>query len=164
MSVDIINVLIGAISALLIPTVTFFYRSHKKRSDFKKVKKMIFSEYISPIEELTDTLTAKTYAIYSATIMYTSQRLDYLLNDEVKYMNSENQFAIIRLIEYTKIYLKAVSDILNAYTFVGPEPSASHSEEVEKKGPKIKIITQKYKQTIDDYINLKIDRFPKDKK
>jgi len=161
MSVDIINILIGAGVAVIIPIVTFFYRSYKKWKDLKKVKKMILSEYIDPIDELTDTLSAETYDSYSARTKYTIQRLEYLLNKEVKYMNSENQFAIIRLIEYTKMYLTGVIDTLNTYTFVSPEPNVYRSEEIERKVPEIKNMTQKYKQTINDYINLKIDRFPK---
>ena len=116
-------------------------------------------EYIKPIENII-----KDYHSYgknppSKEIAEKTKKLDYLLKNEINYLNSSNQFKIIRLIEYTKFCFSKLIKVSNSYGFKSMAPSSDLKEDKEK-SEKLKNIVQKYKDTRERYIKLEIDNFP----
>lgn len=155
MTPQLTNFLIGAATASFIPFISFGYRKYTNWNDLRVVKKMIFKEYIDPLDKLTDNLNMDTFTKYQSEAGKMVKRLEYLLENEVKYMNTENRFAVIRMIQYTKMYFKAVLNKIIFYMHISPE---SKSNDVIERIPiEIKELTEKYKSTLDDYIRLKRD-------
>ena len=149
----------GAITTLIIPACIKIYQICRDKCQFYKFKKMIDEEYIKPIENII-----KDYHSYgknppSKEIAEKTKKLDYLLKNEINYLNSSNQFKIIRLIEYTKFCFSKLIKVSNSYGFKSMAPSSDLKEDKEK-SEKLKNIVQKYKDTRERYIKLEIDNFP----
>lgn len=148
--------LIGAATAAFIPFISFLYNKYKKRNDLKVIKEMIFREYIDPLDKLTDSLSIDTSDEYRSKVFEKLKRLDYLLDSEVKYMNEENRFEVIRMIQYTMMYYKQVLNNVDAYR--RPDQFKS-PDSIERLPRSIKEFTKQYKETLNDYMNLKRDYF-----
>jgi len=152
----------GAITTLIIPGCIKIYQVCRDKNQFDKFKKMIDEEYIKPIEN-----TIKDYHSYIENppreeIENKSKKLDYLLKNEINYLNSNNQFKIIRLIEYTKCCFRELNNVSIYYGFKAPDDSYDFKEDKEK-SIELKNIVQKYKDTREKYIKLEIDNFPLEK-
>lgn len=149
----------GAITTLIIPACIKFYQVRRDKHQFDKFKEMIDEEYIKPIEN-----TIKDYHSYIENppreeIENKIKKLDYLLKNEINYLNSNNQFKIIRLIEYTKSCFSKLNKASIDYGFRAPDDSCDFKEDKEK-SIELKNIVQKYKDTREKYIKLEIDNFP----
>lgn len=155
------NILIGAVTASFIPFISFCYSKYKRWNELRKIKEMLFKEYINPLDELTNELNRTTESEYRTELRLIHKRMDYLLENEIKYMSSDNQFEIIRMIEYTKMYLFQLNEILKEYTFHDTTPVIT--DEIQDKQPEMKELTTKYKNTINAYKDLKRDYLVKEK-
>lgn len=149
----------GAITTLIIPACIKIYQVCRDKYQFCKFKKMIDKEYIKPIEN-----TIKDYHSYIENpprkeIENKSKKLDYLLKNEINYLKSNNQFKIIRLIEYTKSCFCALNNVSNDYGFKAPNDPYDFKKDKET-SIELKNIVQKYKDTREKYIKLEIDNFP----
>lgn len=149
----------GAITTLIIPACIKIYQVCMDKYQFYKFKKMIDKEYIKSIENII-----KNYHSYDTNpardeIGKKVKKLDYLLANEINYLNSNNKFKIIRLIEYTKICFSKLIKVSDTYGF-NPITASYNSKKDKEKSEKLKNIVQKYKDTRAKYIKLEIDDFP----
>lgn len=121
---------------------------------------MLFEEYVNPLVKLTDKLDSKRKENYKKEVLRIIKRLNYVLENEIAYLNSENQFKIIRMIEYTKSYLANIHKILTDYTYQSMQAVANEEDMIQDR-TKIKELTKHYKDTIDKYSSLEIDQLVK---
>ena len=151
---DVFSFFLGIISSIIIPLVSFIYKKIKLDLELKKIEKMIITEYVKPIENKLNNFPS-TKTDIEKMIGDKAKRLTYLNEHEIKYMNFDNQFSIIRMIEYTKMYYKQIDKILNKqYDFIDTteNPISQISELTE-----LIDLTKKYKKTLNQYIKLKRD-------
>ena len=120
---------------------------------------MFDEEYIKPIENIINDYRSYNKNPPSEEIKKKIEKMDYLKENEIKHLNSNNRFKIIRLIEYTKICFSKLIRVSNCYGFKPLTASYDFKEDKEK-SIKLKNIVQKYKDTREKYIKLKIDNFP----
>lgn len=149
----------GAITTLILPACIKIYQVCRSKCQFYKFKKMIDKEYIKPIENIIENYHFYSKNPPSEEITKKCEKLNYLLSNEINYLNSNNQFKIIRLIEYTKICFSKLNGISKSYDFK-PMTASSDFKEDKEKSEKLKNIVQKYKNTREKYIRLEIDDFP----
>lgn len=149
----------GAITTLIIPACIKIYQVCRDKYQFYKFKKMIDEEYIKPTENIIKNYHSYSKNPPSKEITEKCEKLDYLLKNEINYLNSNNQFKIIRLIEYTKFCFSKLIKVSNSYGFK-PMTASSDFKEDKEKSIKLKNIVQKYKDTREKYIKLEIDNFP----
>ena len=130
--------------------------SGKAKEDLKKI--VIYIK-----KNLNEPTIARKYAQLIneriRTLKYIPQRYMIIEDNEIKHLNSNNRFKIIRLIEYTKICFSKLIRVSNCYGFKPLTASYDFKEDKEK-SIKLKNIVQKYKDTREKYIKLKIDNFP----
>ena len=150
--------LFGFATAIIIPLSSFLYKSYRKKKDLELVKKMIFKEYIDLFDHETEELSTETYVKYLGKVRDKQESLKRLLENEIKFMNSENQFKIIRMIEYTRMYLDALERKLNVYSLIGPFNQIGEMA-VANIPSDVKDMNKAYKMTLNDYIILERDRF-----
>jgi len=147
------------ITLILIPAFIQFYKYSRDKYNFRKFKKMFDEEYIKPIENIINDYRSYNKNPPSEEIKKKIEKMDYLKENEIKHLNSNNRFKIIRLIEYTKICFSKLIRVSNCYGFKPLTASYDFKEDKEK-SIKLKNIVQKYKDTREKYIKLKIDNFP----
>lgn len=160
MNVETLNFMLGAIVALIFPLINLSFKSFKKWNELRKIKKMLFEEYVNPLEKCTEKLDFKGKENYQKEVFRIIKRLNYVLENEIAYLNSENQFKIIRMIEYTKSYLANIHKILMGYTYQSIHAAANEEDMIQDR-TKIKELTKHYKDTIDKYSSLEIDQLVK---
>ena len=150
--------LVGFLTAIFIPLSSFLYNHYKNKKELEEVRNMIFKEYVDPIDQKVEELSYETYYDFSSLIDKKEEGLKRLLENEIKFMNSENQFKIIRMIEYTKMYLYLSDRKLIIYTYVNNPLAPIENVVVSNIPSDLRDLTKAYKITLDDYINLKRDR------
>lgn len=158
-SIETLNFILGAIVALIIPLINLVWKKYKQRSELSKIKNMILKEYVNPVSNDVQGLKLNSKPYFKEQLKISNQRLDYLLKKEVSYMNSEIQFEVIRMIEYTKMYFVSAAHLLTYYTdYISVRPGRndkrSEDEAYKKTGEKLTKLTNHYKETIDDYTEL----------
>lgn len=153
---QILYILAGAIISQIFPLLNFIFIKCKHRYELSKIKKMIYHEYVNPLEEMLDDISTETDHIFREELHNSVERIEYLKENEIKYLNSEIQFEIIRMIEYTKSYLKILEDIITQYEYPSLKavPPGQSNKEYSEKIRKGKSLTTHYKNTIDRYIKL----------
>ena len=149
----------GAIITLIIPATNKFYHHCKNKHQFNDFKKMIDKEYIKPIEDIVENYKSYDMNPEKSKIQDKVKKLDYLLKNEIVYLNTDNKFKIIRLIEYTKICFIKLIKISEEYGY-SPLTASYNSDEDKEKVKKLNKVVQEYKNTREKYINLEIDNFP----
>jgi hypothetical protein len=149
----------GAIITLIIPAINKVYHHCKNKHQFDDFKNMIDKEYIKPIEDLVGNYKSYEMNTEKSKIQDKLKKLDYLLENEIVYLNTDNKFKIIRLIEYTKFCFKKLIEVSDEYGY-SPLTASYNSDKDKEKVKKLNKVVQEYKNTREKYINLEIDDFP----
>ena len=150
--------LVGFLTAIFIPLSSFLYNCYKNKKELNEVKIMIFKEYVDTIDQYIEGLNQETSTDLTNLLRKKKASLNSLLENEIKFMNSENQFKIIRMIEYTNMYLELAENKMIIYSYVNNPFSPIENEVVSNIPSDLRDLTKAYKITLDDYINLKRDR------
>lgn len=157
-----INILIGFILGLIPPLIKGLYnriRSLKKKIEFMN---LIKNTYILPIHKLL--LDARNSKVDVLTIINEIEslvkKLSYLKNEELEYLNSEEQFFYIRVIEFAKRKLYLIHTQLKGYKYVPMQEgniTRQHNEYEKENINKSLEIIDEYLDNVDDYAKLNID-------
>lgn len=115
------NILLGAvlgftlsiISQMVISITNYFNNKNKVR----KFEKLIFNTYIKDIKASLEHSEDGNIEELKKNVSVSIQKIDYLLKNELSYLNAAWQFEAIRICELAKAKLKQVSDQLNMCPF-----------------------------------------------
>lgn len=157
--IQILYIVVGAIISQFFPLLNWCHKKYTNKKKLRKIKNMMYKEYINPLKEALENINTKTDPAFRHELDDAICRLEYLQEHEIKYLSSEIQFEIIRVIEYTTSYLKKLEDIIMHYEYANLKsvPSEQVDKEYNKKITKGKKLTTHYKNTIDEYIKLQRD-------
>ncbi|EHR37231.1 hypothetical protein ACWOB1_06620 [Facklamia languida] len=157
-----INILIGFLLGLIPPLCKGIYtylRSLKRKNDFKN---LIIKIYILPIKENLKDAKSGSIDVKSITdkIESMGKKLSYLKNEELKFLNSEEQFFYIRVLEFTKSKLCLICNKLKDYNYVSFQKDNTIRQvnefEEENINKSLEIIDE-YINNVNDYAKLKTD-------
>jgi len=147
---SIIIAVVGTVLVpILIPITSWGVRKFTLWCEFRKFKNMINENYIESIDEKID---KEDYLSLTTVASDTVKRVEYL-SSELAYLESGNQFEMIRYVEYIKSYCKVISRISKLYTL--PQ-NIKEEEKIKKK--KVEEIREIFDVTKKDYIKLKRDK------
>lgn len=140
---------------LLLSISNILYRFFSKKIKILKFKKMIYTEYVESIFDFKGNNISECKNNISDSI----EKLNYLKDNELLYCNSEGQFELIRIVEYTKLILKECNDYLNPDTFSDTTVEAAVLNDLnnERKINTCKNYLKQCENNIENYINLKTD-------
>ena len=115
------NILLGAVLGFtlsiisqLITSVTNYLNNKNK---VRKFEKLIFNTYIKDIKVSLERSEDGNIEELKRDVSVSINKIDYLLNNELSYLNAAWQFEAIRICELAKAKLKQVSDQLDVYSF-----------------------------------------------
>ena len=115
------NILLGAVLGFtlsiisqLITSVTNYLNNKNKVRKFEKV---IFNTYIKDIKVSLERSEDGNIEELKRDVSVSINKIDYLLKNELSYLNAAWQFEAIRICELAKAKLKQVSDQLDVYSF-----------------------------------------------
>lgn len=138
---------------------------------FKNFDEMIDKSYINSFHKLLDKYSKETNfkkkikieEEIKKHIKKNVERLNYLKEEEISFLNTDNQFKIVRLIEFTKSYFKVSEDALTYYSFHSPDDTEEdYNKDYEERKKIIIKVKKSYKKNKKDYLNLKTDFLLKD--
>lgn len=158
----LLGFILGLMSQLILSKIKESKKNKKDNEEFRVFKEMISTVYIKPFhEELEKYSLESNRTTYSELIPYTTsaeKRLIFLKEEEISFLKSDNQFKMVRLIEFTKTYFKEARRVLNFYTF---KPLDANNEDYDKDKDiqleNIRILKLSYEKNKNDYMNLKTD-------
>lgn len=158
----LLGFILGLMSQLILSKIKENKKNKKDNEEFRVFKEMISNVYIKPFhEELEKYSLESDRTTYSKLIPYTTSaenRLIFLKEEEISFLKSDNQFKMVRLIEFTKTYFKEARRVLNFYTF---KPLDANNEDYDKDKDiqlkNIRILKLSYEKNKNDYMNLKTD-------
>ena len=141
------NILLGAVLGFtlsiisqLITSVTNYLNNKNK---VRKFEKLIFNTYIKDIKVSLERSE--------------DGNIDYLLKNELSYLNAAWQFEAIRICELAKAKLKQVSDQLDVYSFKDITAIEKDSDIKINKEKSLLIIAD-YEKTVKKYSKLKAEK------
>jgi len=159
---SIASIIIAIVGTVLIPILTpitsWGVREVTSWCEFNRFKNMIDKDYAKPIDER---INKKNYSDFVELNSDITKRLDYLITSELSYLNlkSNNQFKMIRYVEYLKSYCKITIEIYKLY---GNPKTEEEQKKIRTK--KIENVKNIYHDTKQDYVDLKRDKLLDDKK
>ena len=141
-------------------------KRRKKKKDIKEFNSfdsMIMNDYIIPIDNLLEEyFSARNpddVSLIKRRIKDVIERLEYLKENEIYFIKTDNQFKMIRLIEFTKSYFYQINEALDYYSFT--QPTANRKEykrDTITHEKKVKKIQENYSKKKSNYLNLKLDQ------
>lgn len=160
-----ISLIVSIVGTILIPLIYTLIKIYLLKRELKSFEKLVEEDYIKKIDQLVEEYGYDSDRILNDEINNKLQRIGLLKTEELIYLNSTNQFKMIRSVELVKSYLKNIKDITEIYFFRQPFPSPDvEAEEALKYEKTIKIkkealVTLKsaYHNNKRDYIRLKRD-------
>lgn len=155
--VSLIALVVSITGTLIIPLWNQRKKDKQLKNEIKKFQQMIETEYVSDLNQEIDNLIQGSsnfsqQKFNSKFIDNNLKRLQYMLVNELIFVTSENQFKLIRMVEFTKMYYKNVDNIVKLYGI--PEESNKADTLKIKALVKIKIL---YKDKLEKYANLETD-------
>lgn len=173
---NIWNMLFTILGSLITLFFTSIYNDFKNKKSFEKIKNAFFEYHIKPVSELIEVHKAeldkqdnlgageknqiKATALHQKLIEIVDnkiKRLNYFRKNELPDFNSDNKLKLLRLTGFTLSYLKLIhyfhSDVY-PFTNTKAVPVERILNEQKGKSKCYLKITQNFKETIDDYINL----------
>ena len=155
------NILLGAIigftlsviSQLIASISKLFYKKYKIAS----FRKLIFNTYIKDVKDGLMLPGDGNIAELKKSVSNSITKLDYLLKNELTYLNADWQFEAIRICELAKAKLKQVSDQLNMYSFKDTTAIENDSDIKINKEKSLLIIAD-YEKTVKKYSELKAEK------
>jgi len=154
--------ILGAITAIIIPSLSYLFRVVNRKYKRCKFKELLFEEYVNTIEtEIKNKNKEHEFVDYEKVLAKQIRRLDYLKNEEISFINSDNQFYYARSIEYTKSLLKLLSNETVKYEYRSMNPTEEQLQEqkefTKNKKHQMMELVKIYKRDFDKYMNLEID-------
>lgn len=156
------SVLLGFILGILGQVALSKIKESKDKKEFKKFEEMITKEYINPYHELSEDYFGEVNSVSNsdlrALMVTLTKRINHLKEEEIHFLKIDNQFKMIRLIEFTKGYFQQSVEILNTYSFQYPNATQEdYANEKETHRKKIEKLRTKYTNKKEKYLNLEVD-------
>ena len=155
------NILLGAVLGFtlsiisqLITSVTNYLNNKNK---VRKFEKLIFNTYIKDIKVSLERSEDGNIEELKRDVSVSINKIDYLLKNELSYLNAAWQFEAIRICELAKAKLKQVSDQLNVYSFKDITAIEKDSDIKINKEKSLLIIAD-YEKTVKKYSKLKAEK------
>lgn len=155
------NILLGAVLGFtlsiisqLITSVTNYLNNKNK---VRKFEKLIFNTYIKDIKVSLERSEDGNIEGLKKDVSVSINKIDYLLKNELSYLNAAWQFEAIRICELAKAKLKQVSDQLNVYSFKDITAIQNDSDIKINKEKSLLIIAD-YEKTVKKYSELKAEK------
>ena len=155
------NILLGAVLGFtlsiisqLITSVTNYLNNKNK---VRKFEKLIFNTYIKDIKVSLERSEDGNIEELKKEVSVSINKIDYLLKNELSYLNAAWQFEAIRICELAKAKLKQVSDQLNVYSFKDITAIEKDSDIKINKEKSLLIIAD-YEKTVKKYSKLKAEK------
>lgn len=157
--VSILAFIVSITGTLVIPWCKDEKEKEQLQQELDKFKKMLVEEYLEEFTELIDEIfETKSYLLSDVASQLEeisgkkTKRLKYMLENELIYLSSKNQFKLMRMTEFTMAYFTNTQKILEVYS---PNLDRSKSEEIKIK--ELKKLTDNYHLKIEEYANLETD-------
>lgn len=155
------NILLGAVLGFtlsiisqLITSVTNYLNNKNK---VRKFEKLIFNTYIKDIKVSLERSEDGNIEELKKDVSVSINKIDYLLKNELSYLNAAWQFEAIRICELAKAKLKQVSDQLNVYSFKDITAIEKDSDIKINKEKSLLIIAD-YEKIVKKYSELKAEK------
>lgn len=164
-TIAIISVVVAIVGTLIMPYVVYKFKIYKLNEEMKDFEKLIAEMYIKDLNNLIENYDLDSDVKIKKCIDDKIAKLSYLKSEELIHLNSDNQFKMIRLVEFTKAYIKNISDVINMHGILQP----FHSEETEiaenikiskvfdLKEKALTLLKQGYENNKTDYTELRKD-------
>lgn len=158
----LLSVFIGFLLGILGQFASSKIKEHKDKKEFKRFNKMITKEYVEPYHALADVYfnasDSSTKDDLINTLAESVRKIGYLKEEELRFLKSDNQFIMIRLIEFTKIYFNQSIGILKTYSFQNPTANQEdYDKEKEIHRENVNELRKKYSEQKEKYLNLEVD-------
>lgn len=158
----LLSVFIGFLLGILGQFVSSKTKEHKDKKEFKRFNKMITKEYVEPYHSLSDLYfnagDSSTKDDLINTLAESVRKLGYLKEEELRFLKSDNQFRMIRLIEFTKIYFNQSLEVFKKYSFQDPTANREdYDKEKEVHRENVNELRKKYSEQKEKYLNLEVD-------
>ena len=155
------NILLGAVLGFtlsiisqLITSVTNYLNNKNK---VRKFEKLIFNTYIKDIKVSLERSEDGNIEELKRDVSVSINKIDYLLKNELSYLNAAWQFEAIRICELAKAKLKQVSDQLDVNSFKDITAIEKDSDIKINKEKSLLIIAD-YEKTVKKYSKLKAEK------
>ena len=155
------NILLGAVLGFtlsiisqLITSVTNYLNNKNK---VRKFEKLIFNTYIKDIKVSLERSEDGNIEELKRDVSVSINKIDYLLKNELSYLNAAWQFEAIRICELAKAKLKQVSDQLDVYSFKDITAIEKDSD-IKINKEKSLLIIAAYEKTVKKYSKLKAEK------
>ena len=143
-----------SIISQLITSVTNYLNNKNK---VRKFEKLIFNTYIKDIKVSLERSEDGNIEELKRDVSVSINKIDYLLKNELSYLNAAWQFEAIRICELAKAKLKQVSDQLDVYSFKDITAIEKDSDIKINKEKSLLIIAD-YEKTVKKYSKLKAEK------
>jgi len=158
----LLGFILGLSSQIILSKMQENRKKKKDEAEFSIFEEMIWNDYVTPFHKILEDYSKGSGRLeYSKLTGYTKSvenRLIFLKEQEITFLNSDNQFKMVRLIEFTKTYFKEVRIVLNFYTFKPLNASAEEYDKDKKIQEKnIEILKVSYEKNREKYMDLKTD-------
>jgi len=159
--IALLSVSVGFLLGILGQFASAKIKERKDRKEFEGFNEMITTEYVEPYRKLSEGYFNEDASVSNGEVTaYLSKSitsLTYLKTEEISFLKTDNQFKMIRLIEFTKSYFRESQRILNEYSFQSPLPGPKDSDK-EMHREKIDKLEEEYKNKKEKYLNLKAEK------
>ena len=148
---------VSIIGTLLVPYISNLYKNHRLKAEFKRFEELIKTEYLEEMNHFVDMYSDRTSDDFNVFLKEVQIRLERLKQEEILYINSENQFKMIRLIELVKQYFKIMGKIEEFREQTRYDMIEQHNKHIEWKIKEFKKVQNIFEEIKTDYLELKRD-------
>lgn len=160
MNIDLISVCVGVASSAVIPFVTWAIKKINTHIKYKSFKRLLLKEYVSQFSNINHS-DFNNQGTIMENIEERIKDLD-VLKQSLKNSNADCKYQMLRSVDYTAAFLytlykkqnELVSKMPSVYNYSSRKEEVlnSYDEEFENYG-------KKYIDTIDDFVDMKINNF-----
>lgn len=155
------NILLGAVLGFTLSIITQLITSIinylNNKNKVRKFQQLIFNTYIKDIKVGLEHSEVGNIGELKKNVSASIKKINYLLNNELSYLNTNQQFEAIRICELAKAKLKQVSDQLDVYSFKDTTAIENDSDIKINKEKSLLIIAD-YEKTVKKYSELKAEK------
>ena len=155
------NILLGAVLgftlSIISQLITYVTNYLNNKNKVRKFEKLIFNTYIKDIKVSLERSEDGNIEELKRDVSVSINKIDYLLKNELSYLNAAWQFEAIRICELAKAKLKQVSDQLDVYSFKDITAIEKDSDIKINKEKSLLIIAD-YEKTVKKYSKLKAEK------
>lgn len=154
------NILLGAVLGFTLSIITQVITSItnylNNKNKVRKFRRLIFNTYIKDIKVSLEHSEDGNIGELKKNVSVSINKIDYLLKNELSYLNADWQFEAIRICELAKAKLKQVSDQLNVYSFKNTT-AIENDPDIKINKEKSLLIIADYEKTVKKYSKLKAE-------